>query len=346
MNHSMTVVASYDASNASVRARVMTWLNRANWKSEKFFFVQDSSNNSKTLLRNIQRIPRSYRALHELVKHPGEAPLMLQRRASPLSNGNLESKLLRSATVGIYDFDDAIFLREAEGMQRFWSEANVCKMSVVAADRVIVGNGMLADWASQFSSNVHVIPTCVEPEEYLAKKDFEIYSHPRAIWVGSPSTERYFRDISQALIEVNKATGLRLTVVSAGNASLGPLEEMTDRMDWDESISLRIADYDFAISPLRDDAWSRGKCSYKLLQYGAAAIPTISSPVGVNADVSLGFGHPSAISLIDWSDAMNSIIEASKLERQEMGERARNFVDLNFSFKSWEPAWHDVCSLY
>src|SRR6185295_16732570 len=39
------------------------------------------------------------------------------------------------------------------------------------------------------------------------------------------------------------------------------------------------------IMPLPDDAWTRGKCALKILQYFAASLPVVCSPVGANLDV-------------------------------------------------------------
>ena len=103
---------------------------------------------------------------------------------------------------------------------------------MAAADIVIAGNEVLAERAALDGAEVVMIPSCVEPEAYRQKTDFQGGDSPRAVWIGSPSTEHHLSLVSDALMTVHRTHGLRLTVMSAGSASLGPLDAMADRVAW------------------------------------------------------------------------------------------------------------------
>jgi glycosyltransferase involved in cell wall biosynthesis len=55
---------------------------------------------------------------------------------------------------------------------------------------------------------------------------------------------------------------------------------------WRESSEIDdLLKFDIGIMPLKADAWSEGKCGFKLIQYSALGIPCVSSPVGVNKKI-------------------------------------------------------------
>ena len=185
-----------------------------------------------------------------------------------------------------------------------------------------------------------MIPSCVDPEEYVQKQDYSVGSVPRLIWMGSPSTEKYLGAISPALLRVHRLTGARLTLVSAGQRPLGELDAMTDRVDWAGAAShALLAEADCGIMPLPDTALARGKCAYKVLQYGAAALPTVASPVGVNADVIGQLGGHAATDLDSWVDALVDVLRASNSDRRGRGRAARRGVERHYSFAAWSGAF-------
>ena len=89
---------------------------------------------------------------------------------------------------------------------------------------------------------------------------------------------------------------------------------------------------DIGIMPLIDDEWSKGKCSYKMLQYMSCAIPVVVSPVGMNQEVlaisNIGFGAKDYYK--DWINYINQLTENKQL-RTEMGKRGRQVVEKYYS---------------
>jgi glycosyltransferase involved in cell wall biosynthesis len=184
---------------------------------------------------------------------------------------------------------------------------------------------------------VCLIPSCVEPRDYRRKTSYEVGPAPRLIWMGSPSTEPFLQPVAAALLRVHRLTGARLTVVSAGRRPLGELDVMTDRVAWDGArTDALLAEADCGIMPLPDTPFARGKCAYKLLQYGAAGLPAVGSPVGVNADVidQLDGERPGVSD--QWADALLGVLQEPESRRRERGRTAREAVEEHFSFDAWQ----------
>jgi glycosyltransferase involved in cell wall biosynthesis len=115
---------------------------------------------------------------------------------------------------------------------------------------------------------------------------------------------------------------------------------MCDAIRWNlGSVLDGLADYDIGISPLPDSPWTRGKCAYKLLQYGAAGLPVVGSPVGANSPVLQMLHGGVATSDDEWVEQLVSLLGASSTIRKEMGRAARRAVESAFSFEVWEERW-------
>jgi glycosyltransferase involved in cell wall biosynthesis len=91
--------------------------------------------------------------------------------------------------------------------------------------------------------------------------------------------------------------------------------------------------------PLTDGAFERGKCGYKLLQYCAAGLPFVASPVGVNRDITCRAGMPAPETVDDWISALMTVLHASVEQRGAMGNWARSLVEDRYSYANWQEAW-------
>jgi hypothetical protein len=144
-------------------------------------------------------------------------------------------------------------------------------------------------------------------------------------------------------LRAHKETGLRLRVVSAGRRQLGSLDAMVDRVNWRfDTFGSQLCTADFGIMPLLNNVWTRGKCAYKLLQYGAAGLPLVGDPVGASAEVLDVAGGVAPRNSSEWADALIELVRASPAERATMGHAARVKVAERYSYGAWEHLWRKV----
>jgi glycosyltransferase involved in cell wall biosynthesis len=277
-----------------------------------------------------------------------EQPLLLHREASPLSRGGLERRLLSRAQFTAYDFDDALqWDYGSGGAYRRWApKAAKALIAAQKADRVIAGNAVLADWASEHNDDVVIIPSCVRPEAYRRKTNYELHEPPRLGWIGSADNEAYLLLIGPALREVNQRTGARLTLMGTTSPRLGDLEALIDRVPWSENAQYAsLADFDVGLAPVPDDAYTRGKCGYKILQYAAAGTPAVGSPVGVNSRILGEIGMHAPASADEWVDALLELLARSATARASAGATAHEVVRQRYSFDAWDSRWRAAVEL-
>lgn len=336
----ITSFAPYGPRGASSRVRLYDWFDYLGWEVERHDYLGLPNNSVRNLIRKPIGIAREERALRR--RHVRDRIAVISREVSPLSSGRLEARLLREAVRGVFDFDDAIYLGGGR-VRNLIDQERKARRAVEAADVVIAGNEVLANWASDYSSRVEIIPSCVNPDHYEQKGDYELSEAPRLIWVGSPSTERYLAGIGEALAEVNRKTGATVIAVSGPTESPSALDQWPHfirRVEWQpERVSSLLASADVALAPLDSDPFSQGKCAYKLLQYGAAALPMVGSPVGAN-DFALQRLHGIKVSDESaWADSILEMLGESSSARASRGAGARAGVEQHYSYQAWGESW-------
>lgn len=225
----------------------------------------------------------------------------------------------------VLDVDDAIWLSPPVG--RF-----MAKTLARHADVVVAGNRYLAEWFEPHAREVVILPTAVDTEIYQPRSaqpedDFVIG------WMGTSSNFGFVRDIEPALQRVlQEAPQARIVIVS----NVAPKFEglPADRVSFirwtpdGEADALRS--FDVGLMPLADEPWTRGKCSFKMLQYMACAVPVVVSPVGMNSDV-LGMGDLgfSAKNQAEWVQGILSLYRDRALATQ-LGVNGRAVAEQRF----------------
>lgn len=342
MSDSLVAVSTYGRGGASSRVRLYDWCDHLGLAPEVYDYGGHANNSLSTLARDPLGVARSELALRRVRAER----LFLCRQASPFSRGSLEQLLLKRAGHGVYDFDDALFADERSSLAGMFDKPLKTRRAVQAADVVIAGNDYLADWASQHSNNVVVIPSCVEPDRYQPKASWELADRPLIVWIGSPSTEKFLQVSAAGVLAAAKQHGARLAVISAGDGDLGPLNDVVDRLPWSaESFAALLSTADVAIAPLVDDPFTRGKCAYKLLQYAATGLPMIGSPVGANALALKRFEGIAAVTDAEWVSGLDALLGESSAERMRRGTAAIAAVRVHYSFASWVEEWRRAVSV-
>lgn len=262
--------------------------------------------------------------------------VFLQRKLLPVWQVSL---LRQSCGLLVYDFDDAVHLRDSFHPRGPYSLTRAIRFRVTVslADYVIAGNSYLADAvrACTSSRKIHVIPTCVDPNRYRVARH-EDHRPTRLVWIGSSSTLRSLEECRPLLESIGRevpSTTLRVICDRFPDFEHLSVEPAV----WSAETEVDdLRDSDIGISFLSDNAWSRGKCGLKVLQYMAAALPVVASPVGVHAQmVEQGHGFlPTTTG--DWIESIQELSRDASM-RAQMGREGRSRVERQFHVDAWGP---------
>lgn len=333
-------ISSYGPTAASTRVRLNDWFRFLGTDVTYHCYAGLNNNRPSSIASHATKVGLAELSLRRL--DLTDQFVTISREASPFSKGNVEERILHAAAHGAYDFDDALF-HDQSPMRQLLGTQDKCRRSVTAADVVIAGNDYLANWAESHNSHVRVIPSCIDPRDYVPKTSWSIdHDAPSLIWLGSPATEHYVAQITSALLEVHRHTGASLTLISGpnDNAALQSLAPMLDRVPWNlKTIASHLASADVAIAPLDDSPYSRGKCAYKLLQYAATGLPIVGSPVGANQSALQRFDGFEAKSVDDWIQSLSQVVTESESRRATRGATGLASVQTCYSFEAWASQW-------
>lgn len=253
---------------------------------------------------------------------------LLQRRLE------YEQMLLERNPRVVFDFDDAIYLGDGR-VHAGW----MCEH----AAWVTAGNERLASFARKYTERVTVVPTVVDETVYSVATH-EGRPTVRVGWLGSD------RSIQETLIpqlamlaRLQSELAFQLVIVTRPRPAIRCEGLKWEFVEWSPHTETRISDlFDIGIMPLTDDPFQRGKCGCKLIQYMAAGLPAIASPVGINTQL-IGQDERGflATTAEDWRDALTTLIRDSRL-RAQMGKSGRSFVEREYSRRRWFPVLLEV----
>jgi glycosyltransferase involved in cell wall biosynthesis len=274
---------------------------------------------------------------------------LIQRQTDFLPSLGLE----RRASAGrrlIWDVDDAIWLdasRAAGGHRLAGLKGTTRKVRWLAAraDHIVSANAYLADFLSQYSSRITIIPSVVETRAVRPRRHVD-HSELVVGWIGSPTTAPYLLRISRVLTRVSRELSdrsLRLLIVGGTMPSENGIA--VESVPWTVDNELdALGRIDVGLMPMPDNPWTRGKSAYKALQYMSAGIPVVGDDVGVASSV-IGAGKAGFVVRHEdgWVEALITLARNAGL-RARLGEHGRQRVEKDFSVTRWAPVVAQILS--
>ncbi|MEZ5016882.1 MAG: glycosyltransferase [Flavipsychrobacter sp.] len=263
--------------------------------------------------------------------------IFIHREAAPLGPPIFEwliAKVLRKKII--FDFDDAIWMENTSNENKLaallkaaWKTKSICKWSY----KVAGGNDYLCNFAKQHNDSVVLLPTCVDMQR-MHKGEKQHHEGQVTIgWTGSHSTLKYLDDVIEVLQELEEKHNTRFIVIANKQPDL-PLKNL-EFIKWSEETEVAdLLKIDIGIMPLKADAWSEGKCGFKLIQYLSLGIPAVANPVGVNkVIIEEGVNGYLCNSPEEWVTALTSLVADANL-RRSFGQSGKEKMASNYSIAS------------
>jgi glycosyltransferase involved in cell wall biosynthesis len=270
--------------------------------------------------------------------------VFLHREAAAVGPALIERVIALRRVPLVYDFDDPIWIPYRSPVNHWLTAfkaqgktATICRLST----RVMVGNRLLAQYASRYAPAVSVVPSTIDMRCYpqrnrSANHDADVVTLG---WTGSHSTLPFLDELAPVLRRLAKRRRFRLVVISHTDAyripDLGA--ELVSRR-WNPATEAEdLADIDIGLAPFPNAGWTPWRCHGKVLQYMAASIPAVASSIGIIPDyIRDGFNGRLVSNADDWLDRITTLIDDPAL-RARIGAEGRKTVQTRYSAEIWAP---------
>ena len=246
----------------------------------------------------------------------------------------------------VYDFDDAIYLPNVSEANRCFSRLKWPQKVpgvIRASNRVVTGNEYLAEYARAYNGAVTVIPTCVDTNKFVPRACASPNGEEPVVgWIGSPTTVSYLLTLREALRRLACSRRFTLCVSGTSRAVEFPGVKVA-HLPWslEDEVSL-FNRCDIGIYPLWDDAWTRGKCGFKAIQFMACGVPVVAAAVGVNREIIQdGVNGFLAATEAEWEEKLGYLLIDPGL-RKKLGRAARETILERYSLAVHGPILVDL----
>jgi len=278
------IFISYGEPMASSRYRAEQYYYKMNNNSSKDFFVEYYTIYPKNI-KSFFSLPLMFlKKIFSLYKCIKFDIVFLQRNPvnflSPFYEMFIKYILRKKI---IFDFDDSLWVLKGKYDKRV-------ERIISLSDLVIVGNKFLYDYAIKFNNNVHILNTVIDTKKCNSKnrlKNEKIGNRLGICWIGSKSTTDNLNMLEPVFVKIKEKYGGKLDIFIVSDERPGfEFFNEYNYIKWsketEHSILLKS---DIGIMPLADSIINKGKCGFKLIQYGAYELASIATPIGINKEI-------------------------------------------------------------
>lgn len=244
----------------------------------------------------------------------------------------------------VIEFDDAVF----HNYDRNWLLKNKYKYVISHASHIITGCQYLSDYVKQWNSKITEIPTSIDFNNYSKtsikdKKD----SIPIIGWIGSTLSSGYLLPLIPTLKKLYQLKKFKLNLIGFDSNLKQHLSGLNyEIIKWSSETEIEeMEKFTVGIMPLNDSPFERGKCAFKLVQYMAIGIPTVSTPLQSNININQGCGNLFATTPEEWFYALLDILNNSNKYTQ-VGEKNKEIALSKYTFQNnWKIYFSILSSL-
>lgn len=340
MISSIVFFPKYSAKGPSSRYRIYSYLpyyerNNINYKIYPLFgdWYLDCIWNHSSRLKILYKILWTYiKRLYNIIILPKNCIVYIGAELFPAIPFVFERILIKRKIPYIIEFDDAVFEKYEKNKFVYLRKVYRKKFQIVIehASHIICGSQYLKDYCIKWNKEVTIIPTSVDKNKYNVELK---HSHTFIIgWIGSPTSSKYLSIVIPALKKLSKERDFILYLIGFDKTQESILKGINyNIIKWDEDSEIsHIAEFNVGIMPLTDEPFSRGKCAFKLIQYMAIGIPTISTPLQSNIDIDAGAGNLFASNTQEWIDSIKFYMN-NKETALQIGKRNREIAIANYT---------------
>ena len=337
-------LVKYGPEAASTRQRLLQYmptLEAADYEIELQILLDNDYVRALAVGKSVSRfkiVGRYWQRLMRLLKGGDHEIVWVHYEVFPFLPGLLDLLATRNGPAIVVDFDDATFHTYDQHRSMLVRHALGRRLEPLLrrSDLVLCGNEYLLSYASRHAGQCRVLPTVVDTQAYSPPHK-RCGDGPMVIgWLGSPSTWTFVKPMQGHILDFAARNGAIFQVMGAARKEQGAVGlEMLPWSEEREIPALRLMDV--GIMPLPNEPWARGKCGYKLIQYGAVGIPALGSPVGVNKEIIVD--GETGFQCRDWNDWQRALqtLQDDPDRRKAMGEAGRERVVQNYSLALYAP---------